>query len=385
VWITRPGAVALVLVVAVAGGGCASAPPPPPAARAKTPDLVWVCAQHDLLTDLRGRITFQDVQRTLCEAGRREERLDFAALAASALAEARRCGGEQRAIVRASPDRPPSTIRELYDALAAASAGGPSSPGCTEAAMIDGLVRALGAGYTFNPLNERRSPDVGETPSSSLVNKTIVYVRFPALLAGGRGAVEAALRAARGEHTITGLMLDLRGADGAPVDELARFVDLFLDDGVALQWRARSTGRVETIGATRRPPAETLPLIVLVDEKTRSGAEGVAGTLRARGRALLIGRRTAGQGFVRSVEDLPSGSRLAIPTGDLIEPGVGVISGRGVSPDVELGPLPVPPASADGDAPVRLGAQVLAATRSAAWADLLEAARRVAATRAAQR
>jgi hypothetical protein len=56
-----------------------------------------------------------------------------------------------------------------------------------------------------------------------------------------------------------------------------------------------------------------------------------------------------------------------------------------VSPDVDLGPLPVPPASADGDASIRLGAQVLAATRSAAWADLLEAARRVAATRAAQR
>jgi C-terminal processing protease CtpA/Prc len=265
--------------------------------------------------------------------------------------------------------------------LKAASAAPGAPPGCAETAMIEGLVRALGGEYAFHAVDAPERVEVVEPPATSLLDKAIVYVRFPHWLVGGRATVEGALRAARAGHAVAGLMLDLRGADGAPADELARFVDLFVDDGPALQWLGRPMNEMEEIGATRRPPAETLPLIVLVDEKTQSGAEAFAGMLRARGRALLIGRRTSGQASMRTVLDLPSGSRLALPTGDLVEPGVGVISGRGVSPDVELASPPVPAApggGADADQAIVIGVRVLRATRSAQHADLLEAARRLA-------
>jgi C-terminal processing protease CtpA/Prc len=86
-----------------------------------------------------------------------------------------------------------------------------------------------------------------------------------------------------------------------------------------------------------------------------------------------------GRGTVQSIIDLPSGSRLRIPTGDLIEPGVGVISGRGVEPDVALAPTPA--GGADADDVIRFGVQVLSATRSGQRADLIDAAHRMLAWR----
>jgi hypothetical protein len=366
-------ALAILSVLAVfTMGGCASGPRSRPEAR--DPDVAWVCARHDLVSDLRGRITFEDVQRTLCDVGRYSDRIDFRALEAAALAEAGRCGGTPAAATG------PSSLRGLFEALERAAAGQPE--GCVASAMIAGMVRALGRDYTFHPVGASQPATAEDQPAQpATLNKTIVYVKLVPSLNGGDRLVEDALRAARRDQAITGLMLDLRGADGAALQELARFIDFFIDDGTALEWKARPTGQMSQISATRRPPAETLPLIVLIDEQTQSGAEAFAGVLRARGRALLIGRRTMGRGTVQSIIDLPSGSRLRIPTGDLIEPGVGLISGRGVEPDVALGPTPAGGADADADAVIRFGVQVLSATRSGQRADLIDAAHRMLAWR----
>jgi len=333
-----------------------------------------VCARHDLVSDLRGRITFEDVQRTLCDVGRYSDRMDFRALEAAALAEAGRCGGAPAAATG------PSSLRGLFEALERVAAGQPE--GCVASAMIAGMVRALGRDYGFTPVPlPRPAPPPDEPPAT--LNKTIVYVKLSRFLAGGERLVESALRAARRDQAMTGLIVDVRGADGAPVEELARFIDFFIDDGTALEWKVRLTGEMSRISATRQPPAETLPLVVLVDEKTQSGAEAFAGVLRARGRALLIGRRTMGLAMVQTVLALPSGSLLTVPVGDLIEPGVGLISGRGVAPDVTLEPALAGDAreAADADDVIRFGVQVLSATRSGQRADLIDAAHRMLAWR----
>ena len=50
---------------------------------------------------------------------------------------------------------------------------------------------------------------------------------------------------------------------------------------------------------------EQVAVVVLVDEWTASGAELLAGALRQRGRALLVGSRTLGVGQVRLVYEFP--------------------------------------------------------------------------------
>ena len=169
-------------------------------------------------------------------------------------------------------------------------------------------------------------------------------------------------------------MLDIRGADGAPVDNLVQFLSLFVDNGSVLEYRNRIDGTVVRRPSIRRGPAETLPVVVVVDEKTGSGAEAFAGVLRARGRALVIGRRTAGKATIQSMLDLPSGSYLFIPVAELYEPGVGKISGRGVVPDLDIPATSAALDHPDASQAMTMGARLLGGT--------FEGPRRVARSRA---
>src|SRR5262249_54517624 len=50
------------------------------------------------------------------------------------------------------------------------------------------------------------------------------------------------------------------------------------------------------------------PLVVLINERTASAAEIVAGALQDRGRAVLVGTRTVGKGSVQSLIKLKEGT-----------------------------------------------------------------------------
>jgi len=340
------------------------------------PDLAWVCAQHDLTTDFRGHITFEDVQRGLCLLGHYARQLDVRALADAALAQSGPCD-ESAPAAREGGASPPRTIRDLYSLLKVEAARPGRKQECVNAAFLTGMVGSLGRDYAFRPIGEITWPNhTDEAPTPSLLNHALVYVRVPGNLVRGQTVIEEALRAARQRQAVRGLVLDLRGSDGASVQDLARLLDLFFDDGVVMAWRTRLDGHVEEETATRLPVAETIPMAVIVDEKTTSGAEAVAGVLRARGRAVLIGRRTEGHALVQTALVLPSGSQLLLPIGDLLEPGVGVITGRGVKPDFELTSGGAGTEAAVADPVLLFATRLLLGARSNTRADLLESGSR---------
>jgi hypothetical protein len=270
----------LSFATAVVGAiGCVVLPPrtaPENRSALEDPDVTWVCAQHDLLGDFRGRITFEDVQRVLCYVGEYGDAVDFSALEGAAITAAQRCFAGQ-AMSPMVPQQPARTIRALYDDSRVIAEGAGDAVECANSAMIAGMVAALGDDYRFHPIGEAPASQTAGAPEPSVLNHTVVYVRFPQFLNGGRQVVEGALRSARHDHAVTGMVLDVRGSDGAPLDELERFLDLFFDDGVILEWRRRKSGRLEQSSATRLPAAETLPIIVIVDERNSVGRRGLRG------------------------------------------------------------------------------------------------------------
>jgi carboxyl-terminal processing protease len=63
-----------------------------------------------------------------------------------------------------------------------------------------------------------------------------------------------------------------------------------------------------------------LPIIILVDEFTASGAEILAGALQDYDRAMIMGTRSFGKGVVQTVMELPFNRRLRFTTGSWLTP-----------------------------------------------------------------
>ena len=124
-----------------------------------------------------------------------------------------------------------------------------------------------------------------------------------------------------------GLIIDLRRNPGGFLDESLMLADLFLAPGSTLASTSQRTGEggaveggggVSTESYQDRWPARVpeLPVVILVDRFTASGAEILAGALQDYDRAVVLGERSFGKGVVQTVMPLPYGRRLRFTTGE---------------------------------------------------------------------
>lgn len=123
------------------------------------------------------------------------------------------------------------------------------------------------------------------------------------------------------------LVLDLRDNAGGFMDMAIRISDEFLD-GSAEIVSARSRHPEYSQLNSARPGGlfEREPVIVLINERSASASEIVAGALQDHDRALIVGRRSFGKGLVQKQFALSDGSALRMtisrfytPTGRLIQ------------------------------------------------------------------
>ena len=119
-----------------------------------------------------------------------------------------------------------------------------------------------------------------------------------------------------------GLVIDLRRNPGGFLDESLMLADLFLKPGSTLastvQRRPDAEAyETETDSFEDRWPqlVPDLPIVILVDRFTASGAEILAGALQDYDRALVLGERSFGKGVVQTVMRLPYSRRLRFTTG----------------------------------------------------------------------
>ncbi|MFP3938399.1 MAG: S41 family peptidase [Phycisphaerae bacterium] len=123
------------------------------------------------------------------------------------------------------------------------------------------------------------------------------YLRLSELSPRAPEALHAAFRKL---DRPAGLVLDLRDDPGGHLASAGGVADLFLREGVIMTVIDRR-GDVDRHQAHADGTLPEMPLVVLVNGGTASGAEIIAGALRLHGRAVLLGTRTRGKGCVQSM------------------------------------------------------------------------------------
>jgi len=135
-------------------------------------------------------------------------------------------------------------------------------------------------------------------------------------------------------------LLDLRLNPGGVLSEAVRTASIFVPSGPLVTIVDDQGGRdVRDAVPTSR---DTGPLAILIGPYTASAAELLTGALQNRDRAVVLGRTSFGKGSVQELFDYKDGSLLKLTQALYFAPGGVSLQSRGVLPDIELVPVPVP-------------------------------------------
>jgi len=173
---------------------------------------------------------------------------------------------------------------------------------------------------TFRVTLKRNPFEVRSVSMARMVDSTTGYIRLEDFLGNVSSEVHDALKKLRGMRAQQ-VILDLRGNPGGVVIESVETASEFLPKGTVV---FRTQGRkrdVDTTFVTKRDGEfRALPLIVLIDERSASAAEALAGSLQDHDRALLVGRRTFGKALMQAIFFLPSGDNIWLTVGRVYTP-----------------------------------------------------------------
>jgi carboxyl-terminal processing protease len=122
------------------------------------------------------------------------------------------------------------------------------------------------------------------------------------------------------------VILDLRSNGGGFLKQATLILDEFIADGKLLLFTKNKNGDLKETYSSERGNYEDQNVYVLIDEKSASASEIVAGAIQDNDRGTIIGRRSFGKGLVQREMNLGDGSavRLTVaryytPTGRSIQ------------------------------------------------------------------
>ena len=132
---------------------------------------------------------------------------------------------------------------------------------------------------------------------------------------------------------VQGLVLDLRNNPGGALDVCLNIADTFLDEGVVVTTEDKD-GNV--VSEKSDAEYDDIPMVALINENSASASEILAGALKDRGRAKIVGEKSFGKGVVQKIFPLDNGAGAKITISEYKTPNGEKINKVGVKPDIEV-------------------------------------------------
>ena len=132
------------------------------------------------------------------------------------------------------------------------------------------------------------------------------------------------------------VIVDVRNNPGGILDQAISVCDLFLDHGRIVEFQSRNSDESKIVYSDDIDLLNGLPMAVVIDSHTASGAELFAAALGENKRAIIIGEKSFGKGSLQTIIPIPGRGAIKLTTAYFISPNGNKINQNGVTPDIEI-------------------------------------------------
>jgi len=164
-----------------------------------------------------------------------------------------------------------------------------------------------------------------------MLEKDIGYIKINRFAESTYKEFKAALKALR-KRGAEKLVLDLRDNPGGYLGIAEQMADEFLEDGKLILFTKNKKGKIDKAYATSKGDFEDKQVYVLINERSASASEIIAGALQDNDIGTIIGRRSFGKGLVQREMDLGDGSAVRLTVSRYYTP-----TGRSIQKDYKKG------------------------------------------------
>ncbi|WP_100894145.1 S41 family peptidase [Cellulophaga sp. RHA19] len=184
---------------------------------------------------------------------------------------------------------------------------------------------------TFTVSVKRNTIPLKSVDSYYMLTKDIGYIKVNRFAESTYKEFKTALKALQ-KQGATKLTLDLRDNPGGYLGIAEQMADEFLKDGKLILFTKNKKGTIENAYATDKGSFEDKPVFVLINERSASASEIVAGALQDNDIGTIVGRRSFGKGLVQREMDLGDGSAVRLTISRYYTP-----TGRSIQRDYKKG------------------------------------------------
>lgn len=161
---------------------------------------------------------------------------------------------------------------------------------------------------------KRETVQIKNVVNTSIIQPGVGYILLEDFNASASKEVKNAIVELK-KQGMKELILDLRNNPGGLLTQAIDICNLFLPKGTKI---VETRGKVEEwnksyMALNQAIDTET-PIVVLINNRTASAAEIVAGVLQDYDRAVILGQKSYGKGLVQVTRDLPYRTKMKITT-----------------------------------------------------------------------
>ena len=158
----------------------------------------------------------------------------------------------------------------------------------------------------------RKKVEISPVPFYTMLDEEVGYISFTKFNEKASAEVENAFLELK-EEGMKKLIIDVRGNPGGLLIESVKIANFFIPkDKIVVTTKAKIEKWSDTFKTRVEPLDVNIPIAILVNNRSASASEILAGSLQDYDRAVIVGNRSFGKGLVQRYRPLSYGTQMKI-------------------------------------------------------------------------